>query len=187
MPAPDHIVDAQQLLLPDARLPYAGWYADPLAQQAAAALHVQARQAVQRTLAEGISGGLPLAPRLAELIAGFWLGRAVALDYRSLSATQPPELQALVELVYGQLLLSRKLAGALEHLDRGFILAVPHLAPAEYFALLRRHELLRALPLRADAALGQTLPDLLTEARVIRRLQPAGRRRTAHPHDDTLG
>jgi hypothetical protein len=128
-----------------------------------------------------------LAPRLAELISGFWLGRAVALDHRSLIATLPPESQALVELVYGQLLISRKLAGALEHLDRGFTLAVPQLEPGEYFTLLRRHELLRALPLHATASAAQSLSDLLTEARVIRRLQPHGRRRTAHPHDDTLG
>lgn len=187
MSASDPIVDAQQLVLPGARLPYAGWYADPLAPDAAAALHAQARQAVQRSLADGTPGGQPLSLRLAELIAGFWLGRAVALDHRSLIATQPREFQALVELIYGQLLISRKLAGALDHLDRGFILAVPHLAPAEYFALLRRHELLRALPLRADASAALTLPELLIEARIIRRLQPAGRRRTVHPHDDTLG
>lgn len=180
-------VDARQLLLPDASLPRAGWYATPLTPEEAEALHAQARQAVQRSLSIGAPCERPLAPRLAELIAGFWLGRAVALDHRSLIATQPVEQQALVELVYGQLLISRKLMGALEHLDRGFTLAIPQLAPAEYFALLRRHDLLRALPLRAAASTPQTLPDLLTEARVIRRLQPAGRRGTVHPHDDTLG
>lgn len=184
MSVPDHTVDPCQLLSFDAGLSPVGWYADPMPADAAAALHAQARQAVQRALA---SGERPLAPKLAELIAGFWLGRDVALDHRSLIATLPPESQALVELVYGQLLISRKLAGALEHLDRGFTLAVPQLAPGEYFTLLRRLELLRALPLHATAAVPQTLSDLLTEARVIRRLQPHGRRRTAHPHDDTLG
>lgn len=184
MSAPEHTVDPRQLLHSDTGLSPVGWYADPLSADAAAALHAQARQAVQRALA---SGERPLAPKLAELIAGFWLGRDVALDHRSLVATLAPESQALVELVYGQLLISRKLAGALEHLDRGFTLAVLQLAPGEYFTLLRRHELLRALPLHATAAAPQTLSDLLTEARVIRRLQPHGRRRTAHPHDDTLG
>lgn len=184
MSVPDSTIDAHQLLEPHAALPYAGWYAAPLTPNVATELDVQARQAVQQALA---SGGLSLAPKLAELIAGFWLGRAVALDHRSLIATQPPESQAVVELIYGQLLISRKIEGALEHLDRGFILAIPQLAPGEYFALLRRHELLRALPLRATASEPQILSDLLTEARVIRRLQPYGRRRTAHPHDDTLG
>lgn len=184
MSVPDHAVDPSHLLQPDADLPCVGWYASPLKGEAAAMLHNQARQAVQRALA---SGARPLVPKLAELIAGFWLGRDVALDHRSLIATLPPESQALVELVYGQLLITRKLSGALEHLDRGFTLAVPQLAPGEYFTLLRRHELLRALPLHATASAPQMLSDLLTEARVIRRLQPHGRRRTAHPHDDTLG
>lgn len=186
MSIPDHTVDSSQLLQHDAVLPRVGWYAEPLTGGAAALLHDQARRAVQQSLASG-SRPLALAPRLAELIAGFWLGRAVALDHRSLIATLPPESQALVELVYGQLLISRKLAGALEHLHRGFMLAVPQLEPGEYFTLLRRHELLRALPLHTTASAALTLADLLTEARVIRRFQPHGRRRTAHPHDDTLG
>lgn len=184
MSAPEHSVDVSRLLQPDADLPRVAWYAAPLPPEAAADLHAQARQAEQRALT---SGSQPLAPRLAELVAGFWLGRAVALDYRSLVATLPAESQALVELIYGQLLISRKLAGALEHLDRGFVLAVPQLAPGEYFTLLRRHETLRALPLGATASAPQTLADLLTEARVIRRLQPAARRPSVHPHDDTLG
>ena len=184
MSVPDRTIDPHLLLQPDAELPHAGWYAAPLAADTAKGLHAKARQAVQQALASGVP---PLAPKLAEMIAGFWLGRAAALDHRSLVATQPPESQALVELIYGQLLVSRRLAGALEHLDRGFRLAIPYLAPGEYFTLLRRHELLRALPLHATASAAQTLPDLLTEARVIHRLQPPGRRRTAHPHDDTLG
>ena len=183
----DYSVDVQQLVLPDAPLPPAGWYAQPLTATAAAGLHAEARRAVQSALADGTARDRSLAARLAELIAAFWLGRAVALDYRSLIATHPPETVALVELIYGQLLISCKLTGALEHLDRGFSLAVPHLAPAEYFALLRRHELLRVLPLHPQPAAAQTLLDLLTEARVIRRLQPAGRRPGASSHDDTLG
>ncbi len=157
MSVPDHAVDPSQLLQHDAELSRVGWYAEPLTGGAAALLHDQARRAVQQSLD------------------------------RSLIATLPPESQALVELVYGQLLISRKLAGALEHLDRGFTLAIPRLESGEYFTLLRRHELLRALPLHATASAAQSLSDLLTEARVIRRLQPHGRRRTAHPHDDTLG
>ena len=183
----DYSVDVQQLVLPGASLPPAGWYAQPLTATAAAGLHAAARRSVQSALAGGAARGQSLAARLAELIAAFWLGRAVALDYRSLIATHPPEVVALVELIYGQLLISCKLAGALEHLERGFTLAVPQLAPADYFALLRRHELLRALPLHRQPSAAQALPDLLIEARVIRRLQPAGWRPGGSPHDDTLG
>lgn len=183
----DFSIDPCQLLSADASLPRAGWYATPLSQELAAALHAQARQAEQRALSAGMTGDRLLAPRLAVLIAGFWLGRAAELGYRSLIVTQSPEPLALVELVYGQLLISRKLTGALEHLDRGFMLAAPQLTPLDYFAMLRRHELLRALPLQSTASVPQPLHDLLTEARVIRRLQPHGRRRSGNPHDDTLG
>ena len=183
----DYSVDVQQLVLPDTPLPLAGWYAQPLTATAAAGLHAEARHAMQSALTGGAAHGQSLAARLAELIAAFWLGRVVALDYRSLIATHPPENVALVELIYGQLLISCKLTGALEHLERGFTLAVPHLAPADYFALLRRHELLRVLSLHPQPSAAQTLTDLLIEARVIRRLQPANRHRGDSPHDDTLG
>ena len=183
----DYSVDVQQLALPDALLPLAGWYAQPLTATAAAGLHTAARRSVQSVLARGAARGQPLAARLAELIAGFWLGRTVTHDYRSLAATYPPEAVALVELIYGQLLISRKLTGAWTHLERGFTLAIPQLSPADYFALLRRHELLRMLPLGTEASAARTLPDLLTEARVIRRLQPAGRRPGDPAHEDTLG
>lgn len=187
MPESEHVVDVQQLVLPDAELPPAGWYAQPLAPSAAAGLHQEARRAVQRALAGGAVRGQPLAPRLVELIAGFWLDRAVALDHRSLIMTHPPESAALVELVYGQLLISRKRAGAFAHLDRGFALLARHLAPSDYLTLLRRHDWLRALPLREEPSVPQTLAELLTEARVIRRLEPAGRRPGDSPHEDTLG
>lgn len=182
------VVDPSQLLSSAATLPLAGWYAQPLTAAAAAALQAEAARQVQSILTEGTapaSTRLPAA-RLAELIAGFWLNRAVALDYRSLIATYPPQSSALIELVYGQLLISCKLKGAFDHLARGFALAVPRLAPADYFVLLRRHELLRALSLHEQPSPAQTLADLLTEARVIRRLQPAGRP-GGGKHDDTTG
>ncbi|MBI5461496.1 MAG: hypothetical protein HY941_04840 [Gammaproteobacteria bacterium] len=178
--------DPCQLLQPEAVVSRVGWYATPLALETAAELQAQARQVLQRTL---VQGGYALAPRLAEMIAGFWLGRDVSHDYRSLVATVPETQQAAVELVFGQLLMSRKRAGALHHLNRGFELATATLAPAVYFILLRRHTLLRNLVLTATGSLAQTLPDLLQEARVIQRLQRGhGLPRTLrNPHDDTLG
>ena len=168
-----------------AQPPLAGWYAAPLAPEIAADLHIQVRQAQQRQLADQ---GSQFTSRLAGLIAGYWQDRAIDLDYRSLLATVLPEQQALVELVYGQLLISRKLYGALDHLKRGFILATPMLKPAEYFAVLRCHEVLSTLILTATPSDGQTLSDLLNEARVIKQLQPnSGRMRPGHRDDDTLG
>lgn len=190
-----HETGAMSWVLPDVDLfllatspvepPLAGWYAAPLAPSVAAQLQSQARQTQQQLLA---SQGNLFAPRLADLIAGYWQGRVIDLDYQSLLATVPPGQQALVELVYGQLLISQKLSGAREHLKRGFTLATPLLKPAEYFAVLRCHELLGSLVLTERPAVAQTLPSLLNEARVIKQLQPAGgRARHSHRDDDTLG
>lgn len=182
----DIIPDPRQLLQSEAAPALAAWYASPLTQSQALELQAQARGYMQRILA---GGGDSLAPRLAEMIAGYWQGRAVTHDYRSLIATLPEVRQAAVELVYGQLLMSRKRTGAMRHLDRGFELATPAFEPAAYFVLLRRHTLLRNLVLTVAGSPPQTLSDLLQEARVIQRLQSGrgGPRAPRNTHDDTLG
>jgi hypothetical protein len=180
--APD--VDVFLLLVASFDPPLAGWYATPLSPPRAAELRVQARRTEQQALA---SAGDATLPRLAHLIAGYWLGQAMELDYRSLAATLPPERQALVELIYGQLLISRKRAGALDHLRRGFALAAPALAPADYFALLRRHELLQSLVLSAPGSASLGLADLLNEARIVRQFGTGRGSRPGHKDDDTLG
>ena len=182
----DLVVGPHQLLNTEADVSLAAWYATPLTQTQAADLQRQAQQLLQRNMT---SGGSSLAPRLADMIAGFWLGRVVAHDYRSLIATAPEAEQAAVELLYGQLLMSCKRSGAMQHLERGFELATLALAPADYFVLLRRHALLRHLVLTPAGAMPQTLDDLLQEARIIQRLQPGGgmSRGSVNPHDDTLG
>lgn len=173
------------LVSPSPEPPLAGWYATPLLPAVAAQLQAQARQAQQRQLSEQ---GSQFAPRLAELIADYWQARAITLGYQSLQATATPDQQALVELVYGQLLISRKLSAARAHLKRGFTLATPRFEPAEYFSVLRCHEMLSWLLLTERAAAAQSLPDLLSEARVIKQIQPANRgARTRHSEDDTLG
>ncbi|MFA7387282.1 MAG: hypothetical protein WCZ87_06430 [Thiohalobacteraceae bacterium] len=183
-PKPEEF-DPFGLVTAPAEPPVAGWYATPLSVEAAESLGAQARQALQRALAGRRS---LFAPQLAELIAGFWLGRDIALDYRSLQATLRSDRAALAELVYGQLLMSRKLLGASEHLRQGFRRAVTRLAPAEYLALLRRHDLLEVLVLTSRPAAPQPLAELLREAGVIRRLERGSARRDVlHRHDDTLG
>lgn len=184
MSVSDPEVDVFQLLVPGNDPPLAGWYAVPLSAPRAGELQILARQAIQRALADSASAELP---RLALMIAGFWLGHAVEHDYRSLAATLAPERRALLELIYGQLLISRKCAGALEHLHRGFALAAPGLAPADYFALLRRHELLQALVLSPRGGAAQTLADLLNEARIVRQFGRGRGIPARHSPDDTLG
>lgn len=186
IPTPDHDaeLDVFLLLAPGFDPPLAGWYAAPLASPRAGELHAQARLAMQRALA--IAGSAEL-PRLAQLIAGFWLGHAVEHDYRSLAATLAPDRQALMELIYGQLLISRKRIGAMEHLRRGFALAAPKLAPADYFTLLRRHELLQSLALSAAGAAPLDLPDLINEARIVKQFRTGRGIPAGHKPDDTLG
>ncbi len=181
----DYRVAESVWLEPAVLLPPAGWYATPLSGGAAAAFTQAAHHAAQRALAEGREAWRP---RLGDLIGQYWSGRPVELDYRSLMATAPQEARPLVELVYGQLLVSRKRSGALLHLDRGFTLLTPVLSPGDYFALLKRHELLRMLILTETAASPLDLPELLVEARVIRRLRQGGSGPVIDlSHDDTLG
>lgn len=177
-------LDVFQLLTPEFAPPLAGWYATPLDGARATELRAQARQAQQRSLAGAGNAELP---RLAQLIADYWLGHAVDLDYRSLTVTLAPAHQALVELIYGQLLISRKRAGAMEHLRRGFVLAAPSLAPADYFALLRRHELLQSLVLSGPGAAPVDLPDLLNEARIVKQFSTGRILPSGHKPGDTLG
>jgi hypothetical protein len=119
------------------------------------------------------------------LIARFWLGDDVEPEYQSLAAVarrRRTRSRALVEMVYGQLLMARRRPGAMAHLERAFAEARHLLAPEDYFIVLKRHSLLAQLP-PIEASQGEALDALLTTARVIARL--AGQRRRAHDSGDT--
>lgn len=165
-------------------LPLGAWYADPLSPEAAAALldqvHERRRRAHQQGAACRNCG-------IYELVARFWLERPIAGQYETQRSVSPSARErALLDLIMGQLRMSRRLVGAMELLQQGFFAAAPYLQAREYFELLRRHELLAHLPLGERPAPPRSLAELLTEAAVIRRLRgpggrPAGRR------DDTVG
>lgn len=185
MSSSDYRVAESVWLQPDAVLPPAGWYATPMSVEAAATFSRVAQRAAQRAL---VAGGDIWRARLGELIGRYWSGQPVELDYESLMATAPRDARPLVELVYGQLLVSRKRHGALQHLDRGFAMLTATLSPTDYFALLKRHELLRLLVLTEAGSSPLDLTGLLLEAKVIRRLRHGGRGPTPKPsHDDTVG
>lgn len=90
-----------------------------------------------------------------------------------------PRALALLHLIYGQLLASRRRPDAASHLDEGFRLATHLLHPEDYFALLNRHRLLAALP---EAPLGEPLPlrALLESAAVKQRLESLQPQRPAY-------
>ncbi len=165
----------------------AGWYAEPLEQAQAQALRAQAQRTIRQAYA---SGSCAFGGRLQQLMARFRLGHSIEQEADSLLVTsQAVRERALIELVHGQLLLSVRGADAMRHLDAGFRLAADLLSPEEYFAVLKRHEWLRILPLQAQPLAAQGLQQLLAEAVVIRRLR--GRhgerpRSTEGAHLDTL-
>lgn len=150
------------------------WHAEPMDPARAETLLAEVQRAEQQAYLEGRD--CPQC-RLRGMIARFSLGRSIEPDHATLVQVAPdPITRALAELVYGQLLLSRKLAGAHGRLRAGFVAATPHLSAAGYFVLLRRHELLASIPLAERPSPPLGLAELLREAAVIRELQGQGRR-----------
>ena len=177
--------DLKDPLLERAELGLGDWYAEPMAVAEAEALLGRVHTVRQRALAAGRS--CP-ACDLYELIARFWLDRPVQPLYDTLlNLRTDGRAQALLHLVYGQLRISRKLNGAPEALQRGFTQARPHLGAAEYFDVLRRHELLAELPLGDVPAPALGLQALLKEAAVIRALRGRRSGRPSGDRGDTLG
>ena len=162
-----------------------GWYADPIAVPAALALLDRTQRRLQARLCRG---GRCFPLHVLRMICHHWLPSGSALDHGQLSALASDDRErALVELVYGQLLISGKRLPARQHLARGFSLAARQLDTVDYFMLLRRHELLNCLPLSGSPVVAQDLSSLLKEAAVIARLQGNERRVHDSPHSDTLG
>ena len=163
----------------------AAWYADPLAQGVAEELHASTEQVLQTCLRAGASC---FQPRMLQLVCRFWLAESITLEYGQLQVSAAcAREQALLELVYGQLLVSCKYRRGPRHLERGFALAVPQLDTADYFRLVRRHELLGYLCMSDTASLPQALDELLVEAAVIRRLREGTGRHYRCAHLDTVG
>lgn len=161
------------------------WYANPLSAEQAVQLQLAAQRELQARLCSGASC-FPL--HVLQLVCRFQRQLAIELDYRQLlAAVEDVREQALLELVYGQLLASRKLSGAHQHLADGFVLAADCLSSTDYFQLLRQHELLDWLVLSDTACLPQSQADLLAEAAVIKQLRGVAGAPFVSTHLDTLG
>jgi hypothetical protein len=162
------------------------WLGDPLDETRARDLLELVRERIRR----GRNSALELfSLRLAELIGRFWTGGDVEAAYETLSALPGEDRQlALLELCYGQLFMARRQQPAWQHLDRGFQLAAHLLEAEDYFRVLRRHELLRQIPLQSAPGAAAALDVLLREARVIARLRGTGVQHEplAGEHRDTL-
>ena len=160
-------------------LPLGGWYANPVDPARAAVV-------ARRVLAAGTGATWPL--RLAGVLARMALGRPAEAEWLNLRALAPDaRAAALAELVRGQLLVARRLRAGLDHLERGFRLAAPHLDAEGYLVLLRRHERLRVLPLGERPRPPAPLEALLREAGVVARLRGAPGPVPAADRRDTVG
>lgn len=174
-------------LLESGQAELAAWFAVPLSVSQARAGLDQTRQGLRgaRVLHQR-----PFATRLAEFIFRFWAGYDSEANYRNCLALLDSDRDlALLELCYGQLLIACRQEPAWRHLDTGFTTAARLLEPEDYFTVLKRHELLRQLPLATGPSPATSLDALLAEARVIARLRGPGVRPGTHRlnHCDTIG
>jgi len=161
------------------------WYGDPVSKDVAQTLTGIAQYELRCRLCEG---GARFQLHVLLLVCHFWAGRSIELDYEQLAAsTRKDRERALLELVYGQLLISCKYRHALRHLGSGFSLAVDYLDSADYFRLVRQHELLEYLPVSSRPSPPLDLESLLIEAGVIRCLQTGTGRHIERAHRDTVG
>lgn len=160
------------------------WFADPLTERQAAQLLEQSDARERRRKRHG---GNTLTCRLQAMLAHFWLGKDIDEEYRMLQPafSQSRHARALLELLYGQCLISQKLKRGIPHLERGFRLAVNLFAAEDYLKVMNRHRLLRQLPLSTTASEAETLDALITTARVIERMQRNDSRRSPYRHDPT--
>jgi len=180
-----HEIGTPADLLKPARPSLTGWYADPIAASDAQTLLDRTRRRLRSCLCRG---DRCFSLHVLRMICHHWLQYDSALDYRQLSSQACDDSErSLVELVYGQLLISGRRLPARQHLARGFSLAARHLDTVDYLLLLRRHDLLEYLPLSENPVLAQDLRSLLKEAAVISRLQGNERRIHKSTHRDTLG
>jgi hypothetical protein len=164
----------------------ASWFGAPLTVDHAQAALAEARQSLRN--ARVVQDRL-FAIRLADIIFRYWAGDDIEANYTNFLALLTDERErAVLQLCYGQLLMARKQEPAWRYLDKGFAAAAHLLEPEDYFTVLRRHDLLRQLPLASLPSDAAPLEALLAEAQVIACLRGKSvRSRAQFPkHDDTV-
>ena len=166
----------------------ARWYAEPLNRDEAELLLALSRKREQELLKRH---GSPLLSPLLKLIALHWLGEPTEGHYHHLLSRKEKSVHAeiLKPLIYGQLLMSRQQHSAMEYLDLAFAQARLLLRPEDYFAVMKRHQLLKQLPLGKSDSASLTLEALLATAGVIERMKEGNGERPGFTHDpnDTYG
>ncbi len=164
----------------------ARWFGDPMTEQAARGL---LQTAERRWRARVRRGSECRTCQMQRLVARFWLGEPVETEFELMLRlnARTAHGHTLACLLYGQLLMSRRLNGAMEYLDRGFMEGRHLFGTGDYFRLVKRHELLRRLPLSPSAMPAEPLERLLTAARVMERLGGPHHPAPASDPNDTFG
>jgi hypothetical protein len=164
----------------------ADWYADPMTPAQAQSIIDVARDGFRQAC---VTGRPSPYYRFMTLIGRYWLVGNVEMQFEVMMATASDDRQgALLQLIYGQLLLSRKRRDAFSYLDSGFLRATQWLAAPDYLRVLKQHELLRYLTLSHNPAPAMDLKSLIAEARVIRCLVGGTRQRSVCAGStDTVG
>jgi len=182
-----HIAHFEITLLQDVPMPLNLWYGEPLTRYQTEQLTLFSRQKQKQAL---FNGDECLSFQLKEMIARFFMNRDINIEYSNLvKTTREDKKIALIELVFGQLLMSKKIDTAMLHLDKGFQIAQKYLNATDYFSILKRHELLGVLKLDNKPSEPKSLSSLLVEASIIKQFETrngSGKSYTGNPHD-TLG
>lgn len=165
--------------------PLSAWYGNPMTTETADQLLSRAHMLQQERLRTGADG---FQLQLLKALCHDWLGTGPNNGFAELGALAGRRHErALWQLVRGQLLASRKTCGAMAYLTAGFREAAPLLETAEYFALVRQHELLGYLPWSKKPSMALALDELLAEAAVIKQLRSGQADMRACLHQDTVG
>ena len=159
------------------------WYAHPVAADEAHAqlLSLQKIPGVEEEL---------LLTRLQEVALRYWTGKSIAAEMDGLKVVfSDPVEHALIDLVYGQLLISTKSSGAMEYLHSGFRQAAHFFPAKDYLEVMRRHERLQHLVLQETPMQALSLEELLKEADVVHQLEKNRGKsvRAGHDKDDMTG
>ena len=162
------------------------WYANPMSIDEAKLLASSAQKSRGENLKQGLNDKSEY--EVIELVTAFWQNKDINRCYSLLLKTcNSPKTRALLELVFGQLLMSRKLQPAMIHLQAGLQGLSPYLDSADYLMLMRRHDLLANLHLSNTPHPPANLSELENEARVIKKLKGKQRIKLDSDSNDTVG
>ena len=158
------------------------WYGNPQEEGEATRILELAQKRKQAHLRHGHSS---ICCNIQIMIARFWLGESIAKDLQGLQqqTSATGHGQVLLHLIHGQLLMSRRLDGAMDSLNRGFTEGRLLFTPDDYFLVLKRHQTLSHLPLGNSPLPAEPLESLLNSARVIQLLERSEGRPSEYSHD----